>query len=80
MGKAQEPQLMVQLFPELSAELDELLTRAGEQTLASWVSKLDRCRCGDDFAAHSVRNPNRQDNMGPVPAVWHRSPIPVTSF
>jgi len=49
---ANAPKLLVELFPELTAELEHLLSQQGESELARQVSKLpiiDRCRCGDDF-------------------------------
>jgi hypothetical protein len=44
--------LLVNLFPELSVELQQLLTTAGESSLADQIPSLtiaDRCHCGDDF-------------------------------
>jgi len=44
--------LLVDMFPALSTELQQLLARQGESRLAAQVSELaviDRCRCGDDF-------------------------------
>jgi hypothetical protein len=43
---------LVDMFPALSTELQQLLARQGEPRLAAQVSELavmDRCRCGDDF-------------------------------
>ena len=44
--------LLIDLFPELSLELEQLLFEQGESDLARQVSRLpivDRCRCEDDF-------------------------------
>ncbi len=44
--------LLSDLFPGLSTELQELLSKQGEPSLARRVPGLtvvDRCRCGDDF-------------------------------
>jgi hypothetical protein len=68
MNKSQEPQLMVELLPELSAELEQLLRRAGKPELANQLSKLqvlDRCRCGDDFCASFYTQPKPRGQYGP---------------
>jgi hypothetical protein len=49
---ANEPKRLVAIFPELAAELQQLLEERGESTLAEQVPGLnliERCRCGDDF-------------------------------
>jgi hypothetical protein len=43
---------LVEMFPELSAELQQLLAERGEAGLAAQVQEMrviERCRCGDDF-------------------------------
>jgi hypothetical protein len=47
-----EPKLLIDIFPELSDELQQLLAEQGEHSLVAQVPGLaliDRCRCGDDF-------------------------------
>jgi hypothetical protein len=42
------------MFPELSAELEQLLRVSGEHLSAEQIPGLrvlERCRCGDDFCA-----------------------------
>jgi len=49
---ATTPKLLINLFPEFAAELEQLLLEQGESELARQVSTLpliDRCHCGDDF-------------------------------
>jgi hypothetical protein len=49
-----ERKLLVDMFPELSSELRQLLLDQGESELAVQVPELtviERCRCGDDFCA-----------------------------
>jgi hypothetical protein len=49
-----EPRLLIELFPDLAAELEQLLGSEGEATIANQVTSLpivDRCRCGNDFCA-----------------------------
>jgi hypothetical protein len=49
-------ELLVDVFPELSAELEQLLRVSGKPALAEQIAGLrvlDRCRCGDDFCATS---------------------------
>jgi hypothetical protein len=63
------PKLLVELFPELAAELEQLLLQRGESELARQVSKLpviDRCRCGDDFCGkfYVLRKPKRAYGPG----------------
>jgi hypothetical protein len=68
MGKAQEPHSMVDLLPELSGALEQLLTCAGEQALANQISKLrvlTRCRCSDDFCGTFYTQPKPFGQYGP---------------
>ena len=56
-------------FPDLSAELQQLLARKGERVLADSVSTLqiaDRCRCGDDFCASIYTKPKPAGRYGPT--------------
>src|SRR5580692_7166577 len=49
---ASEPKRLVEVFPELAAELQQLLAELGESVLAEQVPELsvvERCRCSDDF-------------------------------
>ena len=60
--------LLVDLFPELSAELEQLLFEQGESELARQVSTLsvvDRCRCGDDFCSTFYALPKPDGAYGP---------------
>jgi hypothetical protein len=59
---------LVDLFPELSAELEHLLFEKGEPELARQVSTLsvvDRCRCGDDFCGMFYVLPKPNGAYGP---------------
>jgi hypothetical protein len=54
--------LLVELLPEFSSELRELLIAAGEPTLAAQVDRLEivaKCDCNDDFCAsfYTARRP-----------------------
>lgn len=65
---AKAPKLLVELFPELAAELKHLLFQQGESELARQVSKLpviDRCRCGDDFCGMFYVLPKPKGTHGP---------------
>jgi hypothetical protein len=60
--------LLVDMFPELSTELQELLSVKGERDLAVQVSGLavvDRCRCGDDFCGMFYVLPKPDGAYGP---------------
>jgi len=60
--------LLVDLFPELSAELEQLLLKQGESELARQVSTLsvvDRCRCGNDFCGMFYVLPKPNGAYGP---------------
>jgi hypothetical protein len=49
-----EKKPLIELFPSLSTELQQLLVTPGESELAAQIPGLaviDRCRCGDDFCA-----------------------------
>src|ERR1700730_5881197 len=61
-------ELLVDMFPELSAELENLLRVSGEHALAQQVSGLrvlERCRCGDDFCATFYTQPKPKGPYGP---------------
>jgi hypothetical protein len=63
-----EPQLLRDLFPALSIELQQLLAEQGEPGLAAQVPGLaviDRCRCGDDFCAMFYVQPKPKGAYGP---------------
>lgn len=56
------------MFPELSTELQQLLTERGECELASQVQELnvvERCRCGDDFCGMFYVLPRPDGAYGP---------------
>ncbi len=62
------PRLLVDLFPELSSELEQLLFEQGESELARQVSTLsvvDRCHCGDDFCGMFYVLPKPPGGYGP---------------
>jgi len=68
MGDEHKPASVVDLFPELSAELEQLLRVSGEHALAEQISGLrvlDRCRCGDDFCATFYTQPRPKGPYGP---------------
>jgi hypothetical protein len=59
---------LVEMFPELSTELQQLLTERGESELASQVQELnvvERCRCGDDFCGMFYVLPKPNGVYGP---------------
>jgi hypothetical protein len=63
-----KPPLLGETFPQLSKELQQLLTNAGEPTLAAQVPGLtivDRCRCGDNFCATFYTQPKPVGRYGP---------------
>lgn len=54
-------------LPAFAAELQRLLTEAGEPELAAQVPGLmifDRCRCGDDFCATFYAQPKPEGRYG----------------
>jgi len=56
------------MFPALSAELQQLLSRQGEAALAVQIPRLaviDRCRCGDDFCGTFYVQPKPKGAYGP---------------
>jgi len=63
-----EPKLLVEIFPALSTELQQLLAERGEPGLAAQVPKLsviERCRCGDDFCGTFYVLPKPDGAYGP---------------
>jgi hypothetical protein len=63
-----EAKRLVDMFPELSTELQKLLSERGEPDLAAQVSDLtvvDRCRCGDDFCGMFYVLPKPEGAYGP---------------
>ena len=63
-----KPKLLVDMFPALSTELQQLLTEQGESKLAVQVPGLtviDRCRCGDDFCGMFYVLPKPVGASGP---------------
>jgi hypothetical protein len=59
---------LIDVAPELVAELERLLVQAGESSLAAQVNTLhvvDRCRCGDDFCATFYTVPLPVGGYGP---------------
>ena len=68
MDADRTPELLVDMFPELSAELEHLLRISGEDALSKQISGLhvlDRCRCGDDFCAEFYTQPKPKGPYGP---------------
>jgi hypothetical protein len=66
--KTKERKLLVEMFPALSTELQDLLVRQGEPHLAAQVPKLrvrERCRCGDDFCGTFYVLPKPTGAYGP---------------
>ena len=60
--------LLIELFPELAAELERLLLDQGESELARQVTTLpitERCRCEDDFCATFYVLPKPKGAYGP---------------
>jgi hypothetical protein len=65
---AKTPKLLIELIPELAAELEQLLLEQGESALARQVSTLpvtERCRCGDDFCGTFYVLPKPKGAYGP---------------
>jgi hypothetical protein len=65
---ANAPKMLIELFPELAAELEQLLLEHGESELARQVSTLpviDRCHCGDDFCGKFNVLPKPKGAYGP---------------
>ena len=63
-----EAKLLTELFPGLSAELQELHSGQGEHSLASHVPYLtvvDRSRCDDDFCGTFYVLPKPRGAYGP---------------
>jgi hypothetical protein len=63
-----EQKLVVDMFPVLTAELQQLLVQRGEPALAAQVPRLgvvDRCRCGDDFCGKFYVLPKPSGAYGP---------------
>jgi hypothetical protein len=66
------PKQLVDMFPDLSSELQRLLSLEGESDLAAQVAGLtvvERCRCGDDFCGKFYALPKPRGAYGPS----HRS-------
>lgn len=62
------PKLLIDLFPELAAELEQLLLEQGEADLARQIPTLgviDRCHCGDDFCGTFYVLPKPKGAYGP---------------
>ena len=63
-----EGKLLVDMFPQLSSELRQLLVGQGESKLAAQVPALtviERCRCGDDFRGMFYVLPKPPGAYGP---------------
>jgi len=61
------PLRLIDVLPQLVAELEQLLTGEGESALSAQVSELnivDRCRCGDDFCATFYTEPRPKGRYG----------------
>ena len=61
--------LLIDLFPEFVAELEQILLEQRESELARQVSTLpviDRCRCGDDFCGMFYVCRNQEEPTAPV--------------
>jgi|ERR1700675_3178882 len=68
MEADRKPELLVDMFPELSVELEQLLRVSSEHALAEQIPGLrvlDRCRCGDDFCATFYTRPKPKGPYGP---------------
>jgi hypothetical protein len=65
---SEHSKLLVDIFPDLAAELRELLSAQGESVLAAQVQALtviERCRCSDDFCGMFYSLPKPQGAYGP---------------
>lgn len=65
---AKTPKLFIELFPELAAEIEQLLLEQGESELARQISTLliaERCRCEDDFCGKFYVLPRPKGAYGP---------------
>jgi hypothetical protein len=63
-----ETVLLIEIFPLLAQELEQLLVKKGELELAAQVPRLaivDRCRCGDDFCSSFYTQPKPEGKYGP---------------
>lgn len=63
-----EQTLLISVLPDLTDELEKLLTSKGEADLAGQVPRLrivDRCRCGDDFCSTFYVQPKPEGAYGP---------------
>jgi hypothetical protein len=73
MEADRKPELLVDMFPELSVELERLLRVSGEH---AWQSKFRGCAFCVDAAAgmisapHFIRNPNPKGLMDPGCGPW----------
>lgn len=59
--------LLIDVLPDLAAELERRLRNADEDTLAASIPRLaivDRCRCGDDFCATFYTAPAPDGSYG----------------
>jgi hypothetical protein len=68
MDGDRKAELLVDMFPELSAELEQLLRVSGKPALAEQIAGLrvlDRSRCGDDFCATFYTQPKPKGSDGP---------------
>jgi hypothetical protein len=68
MDGDRKAELLVDMFPELSAELEQLLRVSGKPALAEQTAGLrvlDRSRCGDDFCATFYTQPKPKGSYGP---------------
>jgi hypothetical protein len=66
---AKKQKLLLEMFPALSAELQQLLAEQGEAGLAAQVpvlSVIERCRCGDDFCGTFYVLPKPAGAYGPA--------------
>jgi hypothetical protein len=71
-----EKRRLVEMLPELSTELQQLLTEQNELELATQVPDLnvvDRCRCGDDFCAMFYVLPKPKAHTGRSTGTWRWS-------
>jgi hypothetical protein len=67
-GGDRKSELLVDMFPELSLELQQLLRVSGEHAVADQILTLhvlERCHCGDDFCASFYTQPRPKGPYGP---------------